>query len=1472
MALMISAKRKPAAPEAQPAKERSPEDDLPRFSKGVLSHDIHSRCDLALYLSMFRPETLGQRNLPVPLPPRPGLNLIRDAGNEFESSVYEALKSRFGDMVMGRRKEPSKAEGSAWETMDLVNELERFVEPRAFLTQVRFTLGNRPLRFLERMGVPEAFRAKFPLMGEFIPDLLVARPARPGLLAMDTDGERAKLSPSEALGRTSLLVVDIKHAAKPNPSYEAETVLYAVLLANWLEETGLSRRFVVEGVPRLWTSGGDLSGKIASLGADAGEAVEALVAGMDEVNVAIHATETRRFMSERVPDVLSRGDESWEGLGWHVSSKCNACTWLGHEEWANPEGKRLIEAKKHHYCMTRAKAGNDLSRIPDLPRGAARALRKAGVADLATLTRMSPSDLSDIGHTYLTGSRRVLPEIARAVGTREIKFDDRRVDGMLPAYSNLTVYVGVGYDNGADRLTGIGLKTTFWEPRPKDDSRPKDAPRPKHDSDLDCAFVVDRKTAEAEKAAVMDFLASLGKVIEAATKPVDGARSATACVVFWSRGHFESLGKAIGRHLPAIIAGGDDAQIGLAWLFPGPGLQRRSAASERQVAVAILRDTARRLLRMPVEHAFTLDSVLATYHFVDPTATRLPNPFYTEPLSDSIPRERIYEIWAKKDGAPVLMNVRVPKPGVPRSEWTSEVQTFTREKLKENFAVALRVQAWGIATMTRFVRKSFDRRLKARAAPITTGAPAWQGGVAFDSKLRLAHAQFEMSQERHACYLRFVADPEEVESSHEGMRLTRLLERRPDGTSVYEIAPGSRDAKVKNGDKMCVSFEQVPGFLAVHVFALFDGPPPESLKKSRYRRTDTIFTAEVVDVDRSGLKATLRLPAIGTKASANSAGVRFAVTELLGNRFERDLCLLPALPPSITFDRLRDFLSEVGDPGIALPDASTCKALGLPETMVAGSDPTTPAARVIWDAERLSRERAMPAARVDVAVAFARGAARLDETQEAAVRNACERRLTLLWGPPGTGKTNTLGAFLHGLCREALDSGNPARILVSGPTYKAVGELAARFLRGAEADGALRVKMVVLAPDGREVMDRAPPNVPWIDYAKTPADEGAKAFKDMSDALKGDGITLVFAITHQCARLSERLRKLDGGDRLRQVFDTVVVDEASQVDMGLVTFPLALLREDGRVVVGGDHKQMPPVQAVEPPEGAETVVGSVQSYLESRKVLPTKLGLNYRSNEEIVSYCRGLGYPDDLRAANASASVRLLREPASAGLPALAAAAGLPWSRAFEEILAPSRGIVAVTYPDGIAGQSNSFEAEIVAAVALAMRTCNSREMDGYPRTPEHGPWDDGGFLDHGIGVVTPHRAQKARVVAALGRAFPAMPSVGIEKSVDTVERFQGGERHSIIVSFGVGDPDVIGGEEKFLMGLERTNVAISRAMAKCVLVMSDELSSHIPVDAKASRDAHAVRGVVDAWCRNRVTFPIAGGSDPSRRVTVRWR
>ena len=68
---------------------------------------------------------------------------------------------------------------------------------------------------------------------------------------------------------------------------------------------------------------------------------------------------------------------------------------------------------------------------------------------------------------------------------------------------------------------------------------------------------------------------------------------------------------------------------------------------------------------------------------------------------------------------------------------------------------------------------------------------------------------------------------------------------------------------------------------------------------------------------------------------------------------------------------------------------------------------------------------------------------------------------------------------------------------------------------------------------------------------------------------------------------------------------------------------------------------------------------------------------------------------------------------------------------------------------------------------------------------------------------------------------------------VDTVERFQGGQCSTVIVSGTQSDSMEISGNAEFILDLNRTNVIFSRAQNRLIVVCSKNLLDSIPSAAE---------------------------------------
>jgi superfamily I DNA and/or RNA helicase len=256
------------------------------------------------------------------------------------------------------------------------------------------------------------------------------------------------------------------------------------------------------------------------------------------------------------------------------------------------------------------------------------------------------------------------------------------------------------------------------------------------------------------------------------------------------------------------------------------------------------------------------------------------------------------------------------------------------------------------------------------------------------------------------------------------------------------------------------------------------------------------------------------------------------------------------------------------------------------------------------------------------------------------------------------------------------------------------------------------------------------------------------------------------------------------------------VDEASQMNLAEALTTAAFLRDDGQFIAVGDHRQMPPIlqhawdQASRRDLARARPHLSLFAYLLELGFAHTALDESFRLPAEVAAFLHRHVYAQDGIAFHSKHRQRL---------PAAELADG--WLR---HALAPEHPIILIEHNDDSSQQANACEALCIEALAQA--ACEHLRLD--PKT--------------GLGIVVPHRAQKALLQIRLPHLAGA---------VDTVERFQGGERDLIIVSATVSDLAYAQSESDFLLEPRRLTVAVSRPKHKLIVLASQALFTLMPAD-----------------------------------------
>ena len=436
-------------------------------------------------------------------------------------------------------------------------------------------------------------------------------------------------------------------------------------------------------------------------------------------------------------------------------------------------------------------------------------------------------------------------------------------------------------------------------------------------------------------------------------------------------------------------------------------------------------------------------------------------------------------------------------------------------------------------------------------------------------------------------------------------------------------------------------------------------------------------------------------------------------------------------------------------------------------------------------------------------------------------------QVVMLQGPPGTGKTETLqlAVLAHIAAHKATSN---CRVLMVAPTHKAIQEFVNKLAKTwqsycSEGNKDLaRLKIYRVANSNHSA--KAADGIKYVNYNK---DEAVVA--ELKSALSsqgklvheaGDDFPLVLCVTPP--GLYGLMKKIGGKEPEwdEGFFDLLVVDEASMMRLPELILSGAFVHKTAQILVAGDHRQLPPIQAHNWEKEDRRTIEEMASFLSAMDFLrmlrqedlglehikslhkadiPTeRLSETHRCHRVVAQFLRDWVYNKDgidFR----SDQTQTLQD-------------AKPNTEGLSVVLKPENVFVLVVHDEEESFQSNLVEAQIVNALARSVK-------------PES------------VGVVAPHNAQRGVVKNLLLDGYQNM-------RVDTVERYQGGEADFIIISSTVSDPDYVRIESDFLLNLNRLNVAISRMKKKLVIIASRSIFEFLPQDAKDYDKALLWKGI----------------------------
>jgi hypothetical protein len=444
----------------------------------------------------------------------------------------------------------------------------------------------------------------------------------------------------------------------------------------------------------------------------------------------------------------------------------------------------------------------------------------------------------------------------------------------------------------------------------------------------------------------------------------------------------------------------------------------------------------------------------------------------------------------------------------------------------------------------------------------------------------------------------------------------------------------------------------------------------------------------------------------------------------------------------------------------------------------------------------------------------------------------------LVQGPPGTGKSYSTAFAIFSRLQGAIAAGREFRVFISCKTHAAIDVLLRNVLE-------VRDRLRYFQANYPDIFDRYfEPGLLQVDLFRVAPKEpmaGVTNLEKERDKEKGDECNAdmvlrsrwcVVASTpgHVYQMIKAKWGKAANKDLFGHYFcDLLVLDEASQMSIPEAIMAALPLKPSGQLIVVGDHRQMAPI---------------IKHAWDSEPRRTFKEYKTYRSL--FVTLLEQLQPPPMIKFAE---SFRLHAAMAEFLRQEIYFKDGIPYHSNSHQVLAhveledpftaavlmPEHPIVVVVHDEVSSQTRNVFEQKLVAPILEALADTSFHGLDAR----------------EGLGVVVPHRAQRAEMQIRFPQLSETDPATGavLNSAVDTVERFQGGEREAVLYSATESDLNYLLAAGKFLYDPNRLTVAISRAKKKMILVASSSIFSLFSPDETVFANSQLWKDLLRRTC-----------------------